>query len=441
MLLEVAELINSRVGMKLSSLDHMEIDHRIAMCVVAGNVRRSARMSIKHWKDADIFDFIKCKSDDARVSHWTTNISVEIDNAFFRAFKKKDAHAVKLYKHCINAMHTSGEPGFCNMSLAQNGEVDVVVSTNPCGEIFLLPWENCNLGHVNLGMFYDNIEKAKHAFMMMTRFLIRATFGDIYSPWQKLVVMKNRRIGVGFFGFQDWLCKQGKKYSDCHNDVEVQQALRLFYRVVKKTAMEYSHQLRIPAPIKNTCIAPTGTIAKLPGASEGGQALLFPFYEQRIRHQKDDPKIPELMMQGVEFEECINKQEGVNTIIAKHVCKHPLVDEVAALGYDAEDIVEGQNEISVHDTLAIQAMLQREWADNAISLTVNLTPDTTEKELYHTIIKFLPKLKGTTVLVGAGGRPQPPYTEITREEYDAYEGRKIVMDTKGQCSGNSCPIK
>ena len=86
-------------------------------------------------------------------------------------------------------------------------------------------------------------------------------------------------------------------------------------------------------------------------------------------------------------------------------------------------------------------MLQREYADNSISLTVNLTPDTTEKELFYTIIKFLPKLKGTTVMVGAGGRAQPPYTEITREQYDAYEGRKIVMDTKGQCSNGSCPIK
>lgn len=441
MLIEIADLLNSCVGKKLTSLDHMEMDHRIAMCVVAGNVRRSARISIKHWKDPDIFDFITCKNDDARVAHWTTNISVEVDNAFFREFKKKDPHACLLYETCIKSMHKSGEPGFVNMSLAQHGEIEEVVSCNPCGEVFLLPFENCNLGHVNLGKFYDNLDGAKKAFMMMTRFLIRATFGDIYSPWQKDVSNRNRRIGVGFFGFQNWLCLQGKKYSECHNDQEVQQNLRLFYREVKRTAMEYAHQLRIPAPIKNTALAPTGTIAKLDGSTEGAQALIFLYYEQRIRHQKDDPNIPQLMMDGVEFEECINKQEAVNTVIAKHICKHPLVDAVAALGYNADEIVEGQNDVSIHDTLAIQAMLQREYADNSISLTVNLTPAITEEELFHTMIKFLPKLKGTTVMVGAGGRAQPPYTEISRIEYDAYEGRKIIMDTKSQCSNNVCPIK
>jgi len=441
MLQAVAELLNDRHGQKLTSLDHMEIDHRIAMCVVAGNVRRSARMSIKHWKDPDIFEFIHCKSDDARVSHWTTNISVGVDNAFFRLFKKGDKHARMVYKKCIESMYVSGEPGFCNMSLAQHGETEEVVSSNPCGEIFALPFGNCNLGHINLAEFYDNIEGAKRAFMMMTRFLIRATFGDIYSPWQREVVSRNRRIGVGFFGFQGWLCKQGKKYSDCHNDPEVHSTLRQFYRVVKKTGMEYAHELRIPSPIKNTTLAPTGTIAKLAGATEGGQALLFPYYEQRMRYQKDDPNIPKLMADGVEFEECINREEGINTTIAKHVCKHPLVDEVSALGYDADEIVEGQHDISMHDTLAIQAMLQREWADNSISLTVNLTPATTEKELYHTVIKFLPKLKGTTVLVGVGGRPQPPYTEITRMDYENYEGKKLVIDHERECSRGSCPIK
>jgi len=441
MLTLINELLNGKVGDQLTSLDHMLIDHRIAQCVVAGNVRRSARISVKHWSDPDIFDFIVCKNDKKRQEHWTTNISVQVDKSFFRAFKRGDGHAVKVYELCISSMFESGEPGFWNSSLSQHGEVEPVFSPNPCGEIILLMFENCNLGHINLGAFYDDPDGAKKAFMLMTRFLIRATFGDIYSKHQRKVVDRNRRIGVGFFGFQDWLCKQGKKYSECHSDPDVISLLKQFYRVVKKTGMEYAHELRIPAPIKNTTLAPTGTIAKLAGTSEGGQSLLFKYFIQRVRHQKGDPKIKELEAQGVEFEECENEEEAVNTVIAKYACKHPLVEEVEELGYDAEDIVEGQYDISLHDTLAVQAMLQREWADNSIALTANLSDDTTEKELYHTVIKFLPKLKGTTVLVGDGDRKQPPYTSITKEEYEIYEGLKLMRQGNLECSRSACPIK
>jgi adenosylcobalamin-dependent ribonucleoside-triphosphate reductase len=440
MILGIAKLFNERVGQKLASLDHMLIDHMIAQCVVAGNVRRSARMSIKHWRDPDIFDFIKCKTDEARVAHWTTNISVEIDNAFFRAFKNKDPHAMKVYDVCITAMHECGEPGFWNSSLSQHGETVEVESTNPCGEICLNPFGNCCLGHVNLGAFCDNFDGAVKAFKAMTRFLIRATFGDIGNEWQQEVVNRNRRIGVGFFGFQDWLCGQGLKYSECYNEPKIRSTLRKFYNAVKEESMQYAHQLRIPAPIKVTTIAPTGTTAKLAGTSEGCQAIIAPYFEQRVRTQVGSQMLIDAAAEGHDIEECVNLEEGRNTRIIKYVCKHPLVDKIVALGYD-KNIVEGQDDVSLYDALATQAMLQEVWADNSISLTVNLTPATTKKELYHTMIKFLPRLKGTTVLVGVGDRPQPPYTKITAEDYDKYHGMKLSRQGIRECKGNVCPIK
>jgi ribonucleoside-triphosphate reductase (thioredoxin) len=439
--LGVADLLNSNLGNKLGSLDHMLIDHMIAQCVQAGNVRRSARMSIKYWKDEDIFDFIKCKSDEARIAHWTTNISVEIDSAFFKAFRKKDKHARKVYATCVTAMYESGEPGFWNSSLSQEGEIDKVESTNPCGEIALLPFENCNLGHINLGAFYDNTDGAIKGFRWMTRFLIRATFGDISSPWQQEVVKRNRRIGVGFFGFQDWLCKQGIKYSECHEKPYVRATLRKFYQAVKEESVEYAHQLRVPSPIKITTLAPTGTTAKLAGTSEGGQSIYSPYFILRVRYDKSSPELDSIKENGHEIEECVNKEEAVNTVIVKYYCKHPLVDKVNELGLDADELIEGQDEISLYDTLATQTMLQEVWADNAISLTANLTPDIKKKELYHTMIKFLPKLKGTTVLVGVGNRPQPPLTRITKEEFETYEGKTVMKQGIRECKGNSCPIK
>src|SRR5690606_15907372 len=63
----------------IDGLDAMRIDHAIAKAIVAGGVRRSARMSIMRWDDPLIFEFINIK---AEGGHWTTNISVEVDQEF-----------------------------------------------------------------------------------------------------------------------------------------------------------------------------------------------------------------------------------------------------------------------------------------------------------------------------------------------------------------------
>lgn len=805
MLFNVNDILSSRVGERLTSLDAMLIDHYIAKCVVAGNVRRSARMSVKYWKDADIFDFINCKGDKARTAHTTTNISVEIDHAFFRAFKKGDEHAKSVYTQCIEGMYESGEPGFWNSSLSQVGEVEEVVSGNPCltsdtwimtvdgprqiselinspfisrmgdninpstnlgffetgikevfevntskgfsfkctdnhkirkvinvtsdfvetewtplsslstgdrielsnqrsdnikwagqgswkegwllgsllgdgtfterlaildywgdnksemsalartfildsvgarkdcgtsigydrvrlssknlkalaykynllsknigskveksssefykgflcgwfdadgspqgnlkkgasvrlssvklnnlkaaqrmlsrlgiistiyenradagmrplpdgsggtkkyfcqathelviskdnigvfskligfkdrnkkerlndildsysrtpnrerfvdtivsiksrgkkevydcqipnfnefdgnglrlhncGEIILNPFENCNLGHVNLDAFYDNFDGAVTAFKLMTRFLIRATFADICSPLQRDVVDRNRRIGVGFFGFQGWLCKQGIKYSDCHQDSFVKESMRTFYKAIREEARSYAFELRIPEPVKVTALAPTGTIAKLPGKSESCQAIFSRYFDRRTIYSKDNAQVEELKAQGVTIEE--SYYEPDRSVVAVFRCKDQLVDEMEELGMDT-DLVEDQSEISLKDSLAIQAMLQREFADNAISFTINMIKRKTKtaqekqkKELYHTILHYLPELKGTTVFFDTD-RPQSPYTRISKEDYESSNGPRFTSQGSVPCKGNVCPIK
>lgn len=438
MLDKMADLLNARIGAKLVSLDHMLMDHFIAECVVAGNVRRSARMSIKYWKDEDIFDFIHCKEDKARIAHFTTNISVEIDNAFFRAYHRGDEWAKRVYKECIDGLYASGEPGFWNSSLSQIGEVDEVYCTNPCGEISMMQWENCNLGHVNLDAFYNDPDGAKLAFRLMARFLIRATFGDISNSLQREVVSRNRRIGVGFFGYQGWVCKQGIRYSESHRDYNIRGLLSGFYQEIKKEAQEYSHLLRIPCPIKLTTIAPTGTIAKLPGKSEGAQSLFSKYFVRNVSYANNDPKLLELKAKGFYMEPSVYTPD---TTVVSFWCKDRLVEEMEMLGMDPS-IVEGQDEVDIEDALALQAMLQREFVDNSISFTVNL-PDKgiAKKKLYHTVLRFLPELKGTTIIRGAGDRPQAPYRAISKEQFDNYDGPRMTSQGEMECKGNVCPIK
>jgi len=114
----------------MTSVEAMLCDHHIAAAVVAGGARRSARMSIVHWRDPQIMDFIACKTD--HMNHWTTNISVEIDDDFLTALGTSDTHAERVFNAVVRGMWANGEPGFTNTSAASVGERGDVRSTNPC---------------------------------------------------------------------------------------------------------------------------------------------------------------------------------------------------------------------------------------------------------------------------------------------------------------------
>lgn len=441
MLMEVNDLLRARHAQVLTSLDHMKIDHYIANCVVSGNVRRSARMSIKNWADSDIFDFIHCKQ--GFIDHWSTNISVEIDDDFFRALGKKEQHAIGVYNTVVENMLENGEPGFYNRSLAQEGEVGEVVSTNPCGEIALEAWENCCLGHINLDAFVGDFPGAAEAHRLMTRFLIRASFGDISAPQQRAVVDRNRRIGVGHFGFQGWLVKQGIRFSDSHRNGYVRKTLKDFYDLVRKEARRYAFQLRIPEPIKVTTVAPTGTIAKLPGRTEGLHPVYAKYFKRRVRFSTVDPgqatQLDKFRDQGLSVVDCLYTP---NTKVVEFITKESLVAEVEDLGLDADYLVEAANEIGLSDMLAVQAMYQECYADNALSFTVNIEPDKyTVDQARDTLIHYLPKLKGTTIMMD-NSRPQAPYERITRDEWESHTGHKEVTDSVDEaCATGACPIR
>ncbi len=423
-------------GEKLSSLDMMALDHFTGEAVVSGNVRRSARMSIKSWKDDDIFDFIHCKTDPEL--HWSTNISVEIDDDFFRAYKRANPQALAVYQEVTKGMLENGEPGFWNRSLSSVGEVNEIVSTNPCGEIPLEPWGNCNLGHINLSAFYDDRDGVTEAHRLMTRFLVRATFGDVPNDKQREVNEKSRRIGVGHFGFQGWLNKQGIRYSDSHNSSFVRDCLKDFKRTVRQAARDYAFELRIPEPIKVTTEAPTGTIAKLFGTTEGIHPILYTYFERRVRFADTDPAVVREFDKGFSVEKA---QMEPNTAIVVYPTRDMLIDEVAAIhGWtDAEQIVESAYDIPIEDMLAVQEMVQRHYADNAVSFTINLPEATSLTALRGSLIHYLPRLKGTTIFPDST-RPQAPYTAITKEQYESYDSTDVSDGIDENCAGGSCPI-
>jgi ribonucleotide reductase alpha subunit len=164
---------------------------------------------------------------------------------------------------------------------------------------------------------------------------------------------------------------------------------------------------------------------------------------------------------GYHIEDCLY---STNTKVVTFYVKDPLVEKIEKLGINPE-IVEGANDVSMADMLAVQSMLQECYADNAVSFTVNLEPDavqnerilqqvesgisnivigeasdSTVDEVAKTIIHYLPHLKGTTIMVD-GGRPQAPFERISKEEFERSEFEKELGQGELECSVNGCPVR
>ena len=454
MLMKTTDLLNSKLNEKLGSLDHMWIDHYIAEAVVAGGARRSARLSLIHWKDSEIFDFIKCKQ--GSIAHWTSNISVVIDNKFFTALRRDDEHALEVYSQVCKGMLNNGEPGFINASQHLLGEAPNVeyYGSNPCSEISFVEYpdlkcfEVCCLAHINL----DRVENPDEAFRLISRFLVRATFAPVADPRQAASIARNRRIGVGFLGLHNWLVKRGLKFSDASKKGQVIEFFHRMYKIVDETVRIYCKELRIPECIKKTTCAPTGSIGQLTGSSTGCQPVFSKFYIRRVRYSNSDDMLEKLKEKGYEI---VPDVYAMNTSVVKYICIDPIYDQAVQYFKDlnieekyareeAIALVEDQSELSLEDFLEMQAMLQKDFVDNSISMTINVDPKRYKIEDLMGVLKhYLPRLKGTTIFPEFGMELMP-YERITYDEFLKYKdsGYPVEMGQAEQlCLNGSCPIR
>lgn len=151
--------VNSLKGAGMPKwMQAMYIDHYFADCVLVGGVRRSARMSVKNWRDASIFEFIQVKrpiefegktpeeileirrSGKPNGFLWSSNNSVLVDKEFWelvrlspRSRRGKSAlarHARKVFDMVTSCAYYdgTGEPGFINVDqlVVNNDDLETI---------------------------------------------------------------------------------------------------------------------------------------------------------------------------------------------------------------------------------------------------------------------------------------------------------------------------
>lgn len=428
----VADRLSSTVGVQMSPLVAMEIDHEIAACVVAGNVRRSARMSIVHWKDPHIFEFIDCKADG--MSHWSTNISVEVDGEFWDPSEIQRGHRDRVMRRLAEGMYRNGEPGIYNSELAGAGELGDVRATNPCGEIALEEFEACNLAHVNLAHpAHEDPEHLLESFRLAARFAMRASVSTAGNPLTDQVKGRNNRLGVGVFGYQEWLAARGLRYSDVSvTNLMIQTVFGSWKDAVREAADAEADRLGAPRPVKVTTVAPTGTIAKMPGVTEGIHPVYAKRFIRRVRYADSDPALEGLRAAGHPMEPC---QYSVNTTVVSF-----FVEDAAVVKHG--DMIEEVTELTLDELLANQAAWQMFYADNAVSFTCNFEPSALSvADIESALLRWGPVLKGTT-LFPEMGMAQSPMERLTEEEWSATAvAASLGQSIDDQCVTGACPVR
>lgn len=472
-------VVKSTMGVSSGPVSFMEVFNAATEAVKQGGTRRGANMGILRVDHPDIIEFINCKSDNDKLNNF--NISVAITDKFMDAYLKGEDYdlvnpqnnevvgrmcAKDVFDLIVDCAWRNGEPGvvFIDKMNADNPTplIGAIESTNPCGEVPLLPYEACNLGSINLGLMmkeengsmnvdWDLLEKTVRTAM---RFLDNVIEVNKYPlPQISELVSNNRKIGLGVMGWADMLMKAGISYSSeegtklagqvmefidyisksesielakergCFNNFKgsiYDQPNYLFNKFKGKSAGKISDDMwaKLDSDIQKyglrnattTCIAPTGTISMIAGAS-GGVEPLFGLVFSR------------LIMDGTEMLE-------VNPIFKDYMLSHNLYSDnlMAQIAKDGSlSHVEGvPNEIkrifvTAHDVapywhVKMQATFQLH-VDNAVSKTVNFVESATRediKEVY--ILAYKNNLKGITVYRNNSRQFQPMNLDTKKKE-------------------------
>jgi hypothetical protein len=235
------------------------------------------------------------------------------------------------------------------------------------------------------------------------------TLGMTHWPRTNAVMKQNRRMGVSMSGIAQYLHANGPKRLIDMCDAG--------YAHLKLTDAALSKTMGVPTSIKLTSIKPSGTVSLLAGATPGLHHPISAYYIRRMRLPANSPMVPCLVEAGYFVEEAKDGVAGTTVVVE--------VPVAAMEGASDEDAgIKTVGQLEVFDQMAIAALLQRKWADNAVSCTVTFDPTKPgiKEEIVDCLKYFQHDLKGISFLPSSPSAkapyPQMPYEEITKDEYE-----------------------
>lgn len=369
-----------------------DVMNAIGVCVVAGNVRRSAEIVLGSVNDKTFLELKDYRKNPERAEiGWVSNNTVVLD-------KTEDLEKISmLAEHICD----NGEPGIMNLinvqKYARYGEEskDNAFLANPCSEIPLESFELCNLAEVFPSRCVDE-DDFYQALEYATFYASTVSLLPTHRPETNKIILRNRRIGVSISGIADIL--------DLYGMTELKHKLRKGYRLVRSVNQKLASEADIPASIRVTTIKPSGTVSQLVGCSAGMHFPAFQYAIRRMRVGNTSHICKVLKTAGIPYED---DHYSANTTVFEFPVDHGKTRSATV--------------VSAREQFSILAMLQREWSDNMVSCTIYFDPETEGAQISDMLTQFVPVIKSVSLLPHSdrGAYKQMPYEGITKEQYEA----------------------
>ena len=431
----IIKMFSNRAGEKLTRVDIADIGNLIGVCVVSGNVRRSAELLMGRIDDENFLNLKNAEKFPERNSYdpkspgwaWMSNNSVEVSVG-------------QNLDKIVDGISRNGEPGVIWMDVSrkygrlkdpENNKDWRIMGYNPCAEQSLESFECCTLVETYLNR-HDSIEDFKRTLKFA--YLYAKTVTLLPTHWEdtNAIMQRNRRIGTSVSGVAN--------FSDNKGLPVLRKWLDEGYNVIKDYDKSYSEWLGIRESIKMTTVKPSGTVSILAGESPG---VHWPvggkYFLRAIRFRNSDPMLPLFKMAQYRVEPASEDPTGTSVVF------FPV----------KSDAIRSEKEVSIYEKIDLAATAQYEWSDNSVSVTVSFNPETESSDVKRVLHMYDGKLKTVSFLPsGNTVYPQMPYTQITEEEYEnarmtlfpidfvgVYAGMASDAVGEAYCTTDACEIK
>ena len=445
-------LIASTGGTSSGPISFMKIFDCATENIKQGGKRRGANMGVLPVDHPDILEFIDAKRTADVLANF--NLSVGVTDAFMVAVEQNEPYelhhptsgqvinrlnAREVFDRLVQSSWETGDPGLIFLDTINRTQptpsLGRIESTNPCGEVPLLPYESCNLGSINLAHIAKeegditvvDWTKLGEIVRQAIRFLDDVLVVNRYPlPEIEAVTLKNRKIGLGVMGFAELLILLGIPYRSEGAITFARQLMRFISQEAHRTSAElavergvfphwkqsvYANQGVQMRNATVTSIAPTGTISIIAGTSSSIEPL-FALSYRRVG-----------VLSGQTLTECnplfLSHGERLGFLtseVLEYVMSHGTLTGAPNVPDSARELFATALEIEPRQHLLIQAAFQFE-VDNAVSKTINLPTEATPgvvsdiyREAFHLGLKGITLYRYGSIAqqilqLGAGEEP------------------------------------
>ena len=425
------DVVASSGGTTEGPMSFIQVFSKATDAIQQGAFRRGANMGILRVDHPDIVTFIRFKDDLSKLQNYNVSVTVtdkfvqelrsnprvphQVQNPRTREWKKLEKKSPdgkgtgefwsvgEVWELVIEHAWRTGEPGvvFIDRVNAKNPikNVGLIEATNPCGEQPLHPYDSCNLGSINLGLFVHgegaqarfDWDEYKAVIHTTTRFLDNVIEANKYPlPQIENMSKTTRRIGLGVMGFADALFKLGLPYDSAEGCAFGEQVMRVLNdesHLASEAladergvfpAWEGSDWQKQGRRLRNsytTTVAPTGTISILADCSGGIEPMFSLAFLRQV--MKDTAGKPTVMREvNYVFEDTAKKRGFWSDALVEKILEQGSLVSIDDVPADVRRVFVTARDITPFWHMKMQSAFQRH-CDSSISKTINFPNDAT----------------------------------------------------------------